>query len=78
MTSRTTVKLLLAFVLGLPILLAVFGWVVGLLTALGDTGAATVLQHLSTGVSILWLVCVVGLVVALAVETLDEPRELDS
>ena len=75
MASRNAVKLLLALVLGLPILLAVLGWIVGLLTAMEDAAAATVLRYLSTGVSVLWLVTVVGLVIALALETLDEPGE---
>jgi len=80
MTSRSAsaVKLLLGFTLGLPILLAVFGWVTRLLTAMEDAAAATILRHLSTGCSVLWLVAVVGLVIALAVESLDEPGDLDS
>ncbi len=72
MTSRSAVRLLLGFVLGLPVLLAVLGWVAGLLTAMEDIAAAEVLRDLSTGFSVLWLVCVVGLVIALAVERLDE------
>ena len=75
MATRNAVKVLLALVLGLPILLAVLGWVVGLLTAMEDAAAATVLRYLSTGVSVLWLVTVVGLVIALAIEALDEPGE---
>ena len=75
MTSRSAVKLLLGFVLGLPILLAVLGWVGGLLRAMEDTVAAEVLRDLSTGFSVLWLVSVVGLVIALAVERLDESGE---
>ncbi len=75
MTSRSAVKLLLGFVLGLPILLAVLGWVAGLLTAMEDVAAAEVLRDLSTGFSVLWLVSVVGLVIALAVERLDESGE---
>jgi len=79
MASRTAVKLMLALVLGLPILLAVLGWVMGLLTAMGDAAAANVLRHIHTGASVLWLVSVVGLVVVLAIETLDtdsnEPRQ---
>jgi len=66
---------LLALVLGLPVLLAVFGWVAGLLTAMEDAAATTILRHLSTGCSVLWLVTVVGLVIALAVESLDGPGE---
>ena len=75
MTSRTAVKLLLALVLALPVLLAAFGWVAGLLAAMGDAAATTVLRHLSTGLSVLWLVSVVGLLIALAVETLDDTAD---
>lgn len=75
MTSRTAVKLMLAFVLGLPILLTVLGWVGRLLTAMGDAAAAAVLRHGSTGLSVVWLVSVVGLIVALAVESLDDKHD---
>ena len=75
MTSRSAVKILLGFVLGLPVLLVVLGWVAGLLTAMEDVAAAGVLRDLSTGFSVLWIVAVVGLIIAMAVETLDEPRE---
>jgi len=82
MTSRTAVKTLLVLALGLPVLLAVFGWVVGLLTAMGDDSAALVLKYLTTSVSTLWLATVVGLVIALALESLEgsdhgPPSDLD-
>ena len=70
MNSRSAVKLLLGLVLGLPVLMAVLGWVGGLLTAMEDAAAATVLGHLSTGISVLWIITVVGLVIALAVDAL--------
>lgn len=73
MNSRTVVKLLLALVLGLPLLQAVFVWVGGLLEAMGDPATNVVLGHVNTTVGILWLVSVVGLVVALAVQSLEEP-----
>ncbi len=76
MASRSAVKTLLAFALGLPVLMAVLHWVSGLLSAMGDAPATGVLQHINTGASVLWLVSVVGLVIALAVQNLDEPREL--
>lgn len=75
MNSRAAVKLLLGFVLGLPVVIAVLGWVGGLLTAMEDNTAANILMHLSTAFSVLWLVTIVGLVIALAVESLDEPGE---
>ncbi len=79
MPLRNAVKILLTMVLGLPILLAVLGWVIGLLTALGDQAAAAILKHLNTGVSVLWLVCIVGLVIVMALETFEssssDPRD---
>lgn len=75
MTSRTAVKLLLILVLGLPILQVVFTWVGGLLSAMGDGAAAGVLEHLGTTVRITWLVSIVGLIVMLAIQSLEEPRE---
>ncbi len=73
MNSRSAVKLLLVLVLGLPVMMAVLGWVAGLLTAMEDATASIVLKQFSLGASVLWLLCVVGLVVAMAVESLDEP-----
>jgi hypothetical protein len=50
-------------------------WVGGLLKAMGDPATTAVLGHVNTAVGILWLASVVGLVVALAVQTLDGPHE---
>ena len=75
MRSRTAVKLLLALVLGLPLLQAVLVWVGGLLTAMGDPTTSSVLGHISTAIGIVWLVSVVGLVVALAIQSLEEPHD---
>ncbi len=74
MRSRSAVKLLLALTLGLPLLQAVLVWVGGLLTAMGDPTTSSVLGHVNTAFGIVWLVSVVGLVVALALQSLDEPR----
>lgn len=71
MTARTALKTLLALVLGLPLLQMVLMWVANLLTALGDTGAITVLGHVNTGARVLWLVSVVGLIVLLAVQAVE-------
>lgn len=72
MNSRAAIKLLLGFVLGLPILMVVLHWVGGLLAAMSDTSAAAILSHVSTVISILWIVAVVGLVIAMAIEVLDD------
>ena len=74
MTARSATKLLLILVLALPLLLAVIAWVNGLLTARGDASAVNVLGHVSTVLRVIWLVCVVGLVVTLAIQSLDEPK----
>ena len=75
MRSRTAVKVLLTLVLGLPLLQAVLVWVGGLLKAMGDPATTTVLSHVNTAVGIAWLASVVALVVALALQTIDEPHE---
>jgi hypothetical protein len=72
---RTALISLLVLVLGLPILSVVLTWVAGLLTAMGDNSAATVLSHINTSVRVLWLVTLVGNVVVLALEALDRSRE---
>jgi hypothetical protein len=75
MRSRSAVKLMLALTLGLPLLQAVLVWVGGLFTAMGDPTTSTVLGHVNTATGIVWLVSVVGLVVALALQSLDEPHD---
>ena len=75
MSSRSAVKTLLGFVLGLPVLLMVLHWVSGLLAAMADESAAGVLGHLGTAISVLWIIAVVGLVIALALEVLDDGED---
>ena len=75
MIARTAVKFLLVLVLGLPLLQAVFSWVSGLLSAMGDGTAAEVIAHLNTAGRVAWLVSIVGLVVALAVESVEKTGE---
>ena len=72
MDLRASVKMLLVLVLGLPILQAVLAWVTGLLTAMGDPAAALVVGYVNTAAQVMWLVCVVGLLVTLAMRSLDE------
>jgi hypothetical protein len=73
MTLRAAVRLLLMLVLGLPLVQAVLVWVGGLLRAMGDDAAAGVIGGINTGVGALWLVTLVGLVVALGFDSLDRP-----
>lgn len=72
MTLRRTVQLLLVLVIGAPLLQTVLFWVAGLLAAMGDKAAADVLGRLNTGFGVLWLVALVGLVIAMAVRSLDD------
>jgi hypothetical protein len=76
MTLRAAVRLLLMLVLGLPLVQAILLWVGGLLQAMGDEAAARVVGGINTGFGVLWLVTLVGLVVALAFDSLDrQPRD---
>jgi hypothetical protein len=75
MDFRAALKTLLVLVLTLPILVVVFGWVVGLLMALGDAWAAAVLGHVNTGLRALWLACLTGLVVVLALDAVKRGDE---
>lgn len=72
---RIALKTLLALVLGLPILSVVLTWVTGLLAAMGDAGAATVLGYINIASRVIWLVSLVGIVVVLGLESLDRYRE---
>ena len=75
MNSRTALKLLLVLVLGLPLVQGVLYWVDGLLGAMGDEATGHVIEYVNTAFGILWLISLVGLVVILAVQNLDEPRD---
>ena len=72
MTPRAAVKLLLGFVLGLPIIQAIFAWVASLMAAMGDETTATVLGHINNITRIAWIVSLVGLVVVLAIQSLEK------
>jgi len=75
MNIRGAVKVFLVLVVGLPILQLILVWVQGLLGAMGDENAAMVLGHFGTATRILWLVCLVGLVVLVAIHSLDSREE---
>jgi hypothetical protein len=75
MTLRWAVRLLLGAVLGLPLAQAIFLWVAGLLRAMGDEAAAGVIGHLNIAAGVLWLIALVGLVVTLAMQSLERPPE---
>lgn len=73
MTLRNALQTLVVLVLALPIVAGVLMWVVGLLRAMGDEGGAKVVGYVGTGCQVVWLVCLVGLLVALALHALQEP-----
>ena len=75
MNFRTTLKTLLIFVLGLPLIQAVLFWVSNLFQSMGDESVRSVLGHVNTVIGIFWLLGLVGLIVALALQTLDEPHD---
>jgi hypothetical protein len=74
MKLHHAVRLLLALVFGLPLVQAIFLWVAGLLRAMGDEPAAAVIANINTAAGVLWLVVLVGLVVALAMQSLERTR----
>lgn len=75
MNLRNAMKLLLVLVLGLPLVQAVFAWVIGLLGAMGDASAAAVLENINTALRASWLVCIVLLVVVIAMRNIEESKE---
>lgn len=78
MTPKNAIKTLLVFVLALPLVAAVLVWVVGLLRAMGDAAGAAVVGHVGTACYVIWLVSLVGLLVALAAAAVAEPpKELE-
>jgi len=75
MRSRTALKFVLMLVLGLPLLLVVLTWIADLFNALGDPAVGGVLGHINTAVRVVWLLCIVGLVLLSALQSMDEPMD---
>ncbi len=69
MTVPKAIQFLLVLVLGLPLLQTVLNWAGGLLRGMDDEAAAETLAQLHTGVGVVWLVTLVGLVVMLALDS---------
>lgn len=72
MTLRSTSKLLLGLSLALPVIQAVLIWVGGLLVSMGDEAGAQAIRHVGTACQVVWAVCLVGLLIALAAVVLNE------
>jgi hypothetical protein len=72
MTLRSATKVLLTLTLGLPVIQTVLIWVAGLLKSMGDEAGATIIRHVGTGCQVVWSVTLVGLVIVLALLTLND------
>ena len=76
MTLRSATKILLTLALGLPVIQAVLIWVTGLLKSMGDEAGAMIIRHVGTGCQVVWAVSLVGLVIVLALTTLNnQPQD---
>lgn len=74
--SRSAVKAFLVLVLSLPVVYLVLVWISNLLEAMGDEPVVAVLGYFLVAVQIVWLLSVVGLVLLLAVLSLEyDPGE---
>ena len=69
--ARCVVLSLVAGALLLPIAICVIAGVGALLGALGDSSGAVVLGRTALGVSILWAINLIGLILALAINSLS-------
>jgi hypothetical protein len=68
--ARRVVLWLVAAALLLPIAICVIAGVGALLGALGDSSGAVVLGRTALGVSILWAINLIGLIIVLAINSL--------
>jgi hypothetical protein len=75
MTLRSATKVLLTFALGLPIIQTVLSWVAGLLRTMGDQAGATIIRGVGSGCQVVWAITLVGLVIVLALQTLNDRPE---
>jgi hypothetical protein len=72
MTVRSAIMTLLVLALALPVVAAVLLWVRGLLASMGDAAGAAVIGHVGTACQVAWTISLVGLVIALAVQALQD------
>ena len=73
MTLRGAAKLLLVLALALPVVQAVLYWVAGLLRSMGDAAGAAIVGHVNTACQVVWSVGLVGLLLIVAILTINEP-----
>jgi hypothetical protein len=72
MTLRSATTTLLVLVLALPVAQIVLLWVRGLLLSMGDPDGAAMVGHVGTACQVAWALCLVGLVVVLALVSLND------
>jgi hypothetical protein len=72
MTLRSATTTLLVLVLALPVAQIVLLWVRGLLLSMGDPDGAAMIGHVGTACQVAWALCLVGLVVVLALVSLND------
>lgn len=77
MTLRFATKTLLILALGLPVIQCVLIWVRGLVAAMGDEAGAAFTGHVGTVCLAAWSVSLVGLVIVLAINSLNESPPSD-
>jgi hypothetical protein len=75
MTLRSAAKTLLLLAVALPIVGAVLVWVAGLLQAMGDPAGVHIIVYFGVVCEVVWSISLVGLVIILAIITLNEPPE---
>ena len=71
MRPTNALKWLLYLALGLPMLVLVLQFAAALLAVMGDEPGARVIRWIAVGGGVLWVVALLGLLVAVAIETLD-------
>lgn len=72
MPLRFTLRLLVGFTLGLPLVQMLLYWVAKLLSAMGDAAAARVMGRLMVINGVVWLVVLLGMIVLLALRAIDD------
>ena len=72
MILRSATKTLLILALALPVVQCVLIWVRGLVASMGDEAGAAFVGHVGTVCLAVWSVALVGLVIILAINSLNE------
>jgi hypothetical protein len=73
MTLRFATKWLLVLALALPVVQAVLVWIRALLNSMNDAEGAEIIAGVGTICQVVWSVSLVGLLIVLALATLNEP-----